>query len=271
VRETAAVRFVDTHAHLDDPAFDADRDAVVLAAVGAGVRRILNVGYQPEGWAASIALARRYPEISVMLGVHPQHADVYDAGVEEALGDALALGQAVAIGETGLDFFRGGPDAGVQRRAFRAQLALGRRLDLPVVIHQRAAEEALIDVLAEMVDPPRLVLHSFEGSRRLAQFALDRGAVLGIGGLATRGSSGELRSVLATVPASSVVMETDAPYLVPAGARGRRNEPANLPKIAARLAPLWGLSPQELAALTASTAAAFFRLDRRRAAPPLEE
>lgn len=266
----AAVEFVDTHAHLDDPAFDGDREAVVRAAVAAGVRRILNVGYRPDGWEASIALARRHLEISVMLGVHPQHANVYDAGVEEALANALGRGQAVAVGETRLDFFRGGPDAGVQRRAFRAQLALGRRLDLPVVIHQRAGEEDLIDVLAEMVDLPRLVLHSFEGSRRLARFALDRGAVLGIGGLATRGSAGELRSVLATVPASSVVLETDAPYLVPAGARGRRNEPANLPKIAARLAPLWGLSPEELASVSSGTAAAVFRLDRRRSAPPLE-
>lgn len=259
--ERDAPCFVDTHAHLDDAAFDADRETVVRSAIAAGVGTILNVGYRPEGWEPSIALARRHRQIRVMLGVHPQHADRYDDGVEAALREALRRGGAVAIGETGLDYFRGGPEAKIQRRAFTAQLELGRALDLPVVIHQRAAEEDLVDVLSATESPPRLVLHSFDGSERLARFALARGAVLGVGGLATRGASAALRAVLAEVPVSSVILETDAPYLVPTGARGRRNEPANIRPIADRLAPLWGLSTEELGAITSRTAAILFRLD----------
>lgn len=257
----APVTYVDTHAHLDDAAFDTDRDAVVGRAIAAGVRAMVNVGYRPGGWERSVALAARSPAVSVMLGVHPRHAEEYDAGSEQALAAALRHSRAVALGEVGLDYFRGNPDAAAQRWAFRSQLELAAALHLPVVIHQRAAEDDLLHELSTLTDLPRLVLHSFDGSHRLARFALDRGAVLGIGGLATRASSGALRAVLADVPPTAIVLETDAPYLIPAGARGRRNEPANVPRIATRLAHLWGLSAQELAEMTTATAVELFGLD----------
>ena len=252
--------FIDTHAHLDDPVFDPDRDAVIEAALAVGVRVMINVGYRRDGWERSSALAGRHPAIWSMLGVHPQHAEEYDDETARELALALARSGAVALGEIGLDYFRGGPDPAIQRRAFRSQLELALALRLPVVVHQRAAEDDLVRDLSALQDLPRLVLHSFDGSARLARFALDRGAVLGIGGLATRPSSDPLRAVLRDVPASAVVLETDAPYLTLAGVRRRRNEPANVPAIATSLAPLWGLSADALAERTTATAAAVFGL-----------
>lgn len=264
------VVFIDTHAHLDDPVFDPDRDAVIEAALAAGVRVMINVGYRRDGWERSSALAARNPAIWSMLGVHPQHADEYDDGTERELALALARSGAVALGEIGLDYLRGGPDPAVQQRAFRSQLELALALRLPVVVHQRAAEDDLVRDLSALPDLPRLVLHSFDGSTRLARFALERGAILGIGGLATRPSSDPLRAVLCDVPPTAIVLETDAPYLTPAGVRGRRNEPANVPAIATRLAPLWGLSAEALAERTTATAASVFGLDIPRNDDPPE-
>jgi len=252
--------FVDTHAHLDDPAFDRDRDAVIASALTAGVRAIVNVGYRPARWATTIALAKRHRSVAIALGLHPHHADELTADTCERLGHELVRSDAVALGEIGLDYFRDGPDRAVQRAAFEAQLALGRRLGRPIIVHQRAAEDDLIDVLRRCDDLPAVILHSFEGSLGLARFARDRGYLIGVGGLATRGGSASLRQVLATIPVDSILLETDSPYLTPAGVKDRRNTPANLPAIAERLAPLWGVAPEQLAAQTSATAERVFQL-----------
>ena len=256
-----ALRLVDTHAHLDDPAFDADRDEVIAGARAAGIERVVNVGYRPARWESTVALARRHPNVAVMFGLHPQHAAGFTDETLERLADALVQDGAVAVGEIGFDFFRDGPDAASQRRAFHAQVRLARQIGLPIVIHQRSAETELIEALADHPDLPAVILHSFEGSLRLARFGLDRGYLFGVGGLATRAGSTELRDVLAKVPLESIVLETDSPYLSPASSKLRRNEPRQLVAIADRLAPLWSATLSELAEVTTRTAEAVFRLD----------
>ncbi|HET7094058.1 MAG TPA: TatD family hydrolase, partial [Thermomicrobiales bacterium] len=148
----------------------------------------------------------------------------------------------------------------VQRAAFEAQLDLARRHELPIVIHQRAAEADLIDVLQPRAELPPVVLHSFDGSERLARFARERGYFAGVGGLATRPANASLRAILATLSLSSIVLETDAPYLVPAGVRARRNEPAFLMATANRLADLWHVEPATLLAASGATARRLLRL-----------
>ena len=253
--------YVDTHAHLDDPAFDDDRDGVLLRAEQAGVRRIVNVGYNPERWASTIQLAANYPLVAVVLGLHPQEARLFDTGVIDDLTAAVVRSGACAVGEIGFDLYRDGPDLAAQGTAFRAQLELAAELSLPVVIHQRAAEEDLIDALRSAPELPGVLLHSFDGSARLARFAAERGYAVGIGGLATRSSAFALREALASLPLASLVLETDSPYLVPTGARHGRNEPANVALAAERLAPLWGVSAEELAAATSERAESFFGLN----------
>ncbi|HEU0113031.1 MAG TPA: TatD family hydrolase, partial [Thermomicrobiales bacterium] len=172
------------------------------------------------------------------------------------------------LGEIGLDYFRNHAAPDIQRAAFAAQLGIGRRHGLPIVIHQRAAEADLIDILSVQTDLPPVVFHSFDGSERLARFARERGFYAGVGGLATRAANASLRAILATLPLSSILLETDAPYLTPAGVRARRNEPAFLIAAADRLAALWGVEPTTLLAVAGATARRLFGLP---APPPAGE
>lgn len=254
------LRYVDTHAHLDEPVFDPDRDEVITAARAAGITRVVNVGYRPARWGTSSDLARRYPDISHMLGLHPHHADEFTDRTCRDLAARLGTTNAIAVGEVGLDYFRDGPNPETQRRAFATQLELAMSLTLPVVIHQRAAEVDLMTVLAAFPDLPRVVLHSFDGTARLAAFGAERGYYFGVGGLVTRAANEPLREIVAGLPLDRLLLETDAPYLVPAGVKDRRNVPANIPRIAARLAALHACPLDEIATRTTTNAALAFSL-----------
>jgi TatD DNase family protein len=250
--------FVDTHAHLDEPAFDHDRDAVLATAAAAGVRRVINVGYRPERWRTTIELVRASPLVRHMLGLHPQHAGEWSRRTRDALIALVDSTAPVAIGEIGFDFFRDGPDASIQNAAFHDQVAIAAERGLPIVIHQRAAEDALISALTSNHDARQVLLHSFEGTNRLADLANDRGCYVGVGGLATRAGSEGLRQTLQAISLDRVVLETDSPYLTPAGVQARRNTPANIPLIAERLAPIWGVDHATFAAATTRNAERFF-------------
>jgi len=251
---------IDTHTHLDDPAFDIDRDEVIEACRAAGVRHFVNIGYEPDRWDSSRALRERHPDIDVALGHHPQLADRYDAPLERDLKRAIEVLTPVAIGETGFDFSRATPNFAAQERAFRSQLEIAASAGLPTIIHQRDASNALVTELDRWPSLAPIVLHSFDGTRRLAEWARDRGCFVGIGGLATKRSSASLREALMRIPVDRLLLETDSPYLAPPGAMSRRNLPSNLPTIAAVLAPLWNLSGEELCWLTSVNAAGLFGL-----------
>jgi TatD DNase family protein len=158
----------------------------------------------------------------------------------------------------GLDFAPGNPAPDIQQRAFTGQLELASAVGLPVVIHQRAAADELANVIDRAAVTTPIVLHSFDGTPRLTDWAIERRAFVGIGGLATRRSSEHLRHLLATVPTDRLLLETDAPYLVPAGIKDRRNVPANLPFVATRLSSLWDVLPEELCRITTANAIALF-------------
>ena len=253
-------KYVDTHAHLDEPAFSADLEEVVDRAHVAGVDRIVNIGYRPDRWSTTVALKDRYPEISIVLGLHPQQATEFTDRTCAELESAIRRAGARAVGEIGLDYARDYATPDQQRRAFAAQLELATGLGLPVVIHQRAAEQDCRDMLRAASPALPVLLHCFEGSRLLAQLALDRGYYFGIGGLLTRAAADELRVVVAELPLERLVLETDAPYLTPAGLKNRRNEPANIPRIAAALADLLGRSVDEVAQETTANAERVFAL-----------
>jgi TatD DNase family protein len=250
--------YVDTHAHMDDEAFDRDRQGVLAEAAAAGVRTIINVGYRPSRWQTTIELVNGNPFVRHMLGLHPQHADEWTPRSSEALIELVAATAPVAIGEIGFDYFRDGPDADTQAAAFHDQIAIAAELGLPVVIHQRAAEDALIAALSRIGNTSQVLLHSFEGTDRLAAVANDRGCFVGVGGLATRAGSERLRQTLGTIPIERIVLETDAPYLAPAGIKPRRNTPANIPLIAERLASIWTMDHAAFAAATTRNAERFF-------------
>lgn len=249
---------VDTHSHLDDPAFDDDRTDVIGRARAVGVRSILIVGYHAGIWDRSANTAASFDGGLVALGVHPRHAEEFDDTTVDHLRVAIEAAGAVAIGETGIDLFRDGPPLDQQRRAFAEQLALAALLGLPTIVHQRAAEREVIDILTESDSNEPIVLHSFDAGVATATVARERGWYIGVGGLMTRTASGAIRDILREFPLDRLLLETDSPYLVPTGIRAKRNEPAHLVMIAGRLAALRGVGVWDLAAATTANAVRLF-------------
>jgi TatD DNase family protein len=248
---------IDTHAHLDDAAFASDLDAVMEASSAAGVCQFINIGYSPESWLSSRALQNRYPQVGLALGLHPQNAGQWGPQLARGLVRAVRDFGAIAVGETGFDFARLQPGFKEQERAFRLQLEIASSEGLPTIIHQRDAADALIAELDRWPSLTPIVLHSFDGTDLLADWAIERGCFIGIGGLATRPRSEKLRGLLSRIPVERLLLETDAPYLPPPGA-GRRNTPANLRVMARILAPLWHLNEEELCRATTANAVALF-------------
>jgi TatD DNase family protein len=253
--------FVDTHAHLDDDQFASDIEDVIVRSAEAGVEKIVNIGYEPSKWETTIALGRRFPNVSFTLGLHPRSADQYSNELLNELESRIVDSGAVAIGEIGLDLFRSGPAVELQTEAFEAQLSIASNLDLPVVIHQRAANEPLHRVLERASPAVRCVLHSFEGDQRLIDLGLERGYFFGVGGLMTRERNQYLCEFLSQIPLDRMLLETDSPYLVPAGVKAKRNEPANVPFIASKLSELLGIEVDDVANTTTRNAIDIFRLD----------
>jgi TatD DNase family protein len=272
IHENRRLTFVDTHAHLDDGRFDGDLDAVIDAAAEVGVRHVVNIGYRPLRWRTSIALARRRPNVSFTLGLHPHHADEFGPALMAELAAQIEAHRPVALGEIGLDYFRDFADRDAQRRSFAAQMELAAKVCLPVVIHMRGEVEE--DLRAELDRTPAdlvCVLHSFDGSEAFAVYALERGFVFGAGGLVTRQSNTRLREIMRSLPADRLLLETDAPYLTPAGVKDRRNSPVNIPVIAAALASLRGTTIEEIAKTTTENAKRVFQLGIAAQTPAMTE
>lgn len=252
---------VDTHAHLMDAAYAADLPAVLDRAAAAQVSTIVCVGYDLASSRSAVELAACQPGCYAAVGVHPNYLAEAPPGW---LNEVRALAQAprvVAIGETGLDYYRTYTPGDVQREGFAAQLALSAELDLPVVIHCRDAEADVVRALEQHspgAHPPG-VWHCFSGSLASMQAATARGYYISFAGSVTFKNAGALRAVAAQVPAQHLLVETDSPYLSPVPHRGERNEPAWVRLTAAVLAELRGVPLGELARQTSANAGRLFR------------
>ena len=253
---------IDTHVHLDAAAFTDDLAAVVARAAAAGVTQLISIGVDVPSSAEAVACSERFPGVWASVGVHPHEAAHCPASMEVDLTALAANRRVVAIGETGLDFYRNLAPPAAQHGAFRRQIALAQQLGLPLVIHSRQADDEVFAALSD-ADAQQVVLHCFSGDQVLARRYLDRGWYLAFGGAVTYPRNGELRDVVAAMPAEQLLFETDAPYLAPVPHRGRRNEPAWLTATIACCAEVRQTSPEALAQLAARNAAAAFpRLDQ---------
>jgi len=246
---------IDTHAHLDASADGAA--ALVARAREAGVTRIVAVGSGIDSCRTTLALAEEHDGIYAALGIHPHQAGGDEAGRVAELSELLGHHSAVAVGETGLDFFRDYAPRDAQLRLFEQQLEVARRLGKPVVVHSRAADEATARALERFEGT--VVLHCFS-SPELLPVALDRGYYVSFAGNVTYPKAEELRAAAAAVPAERILAETDTPYLAPQPVRGRENEPANVVYTVEALARARGEEPRELEAQIESNAAAAFSL-----------
>jgi TatD DNase family protein len=261
---------IDTHAHLDDRQFDADLDGVIERAIDAGVARIINVGYRPASWKTTLALAERTSIVAFTFGLHPHHADEWSESTRSDLRALLSANRPVALGEIGLDYFRNLSSKADQARVFTDQLDIAAEFKLPVVIHQRDAEQDLMHILERHDAGLVCVLHSFDGTFDLADFATERGYCLGVGGLMTRASATVVRDVIKTTQMNRLLIETDSPFLVPARLKNRRNEPANVALVAEQLARLLDVPVPQVVDATTTNAERVFGPLLSATTPPLK-
>ncbi len=257
---------VDSHAHVDAPRFQKDRDAVLRAAFDGGISCIIDPGCDLASSRAALALARSYAgRIFAAVGVHPHMATSYTAEVEAQLRALARAPEVVAIGEFGLDYFRMLSPRDVQRAVFCAHLELARSCNLPCIIHVRDAHDDVIELLRAHGQGLRGVFHCFSGDVAQAEACLSfDGFMLSFAGPLTRAGN-SLPEVAAMVPLDRVLVETDSPYLVPQPLRARRNEPLFVQYVAQKLAEIRDTPLESIAQITTANARRLFGLGEHHA------
>jgi len=260
---------VDTHCHLDFNSFDSDRQQVIERAREAGVERILNPGINLDSSRKVVELAYAHPEIYAAVGVHPNDALAWNentlAGLRALTGDA----KVVAIGEIGLDYYRDRAPRELQRQILSEQLSLAAELGLPVIIHNRDAtgdileilvdwHSSLVSVSSSLAGRPG-VLHSYSEGEESARDAMAMNFFIGFTGPVTFRNAPDLQAVAAALPVERVLVETDAPFLSPHPYRGKRNEPALVRLVAAKIAELNNSSYDSIASITTANASRLFQ------------
>lgn len=265
--------FIDTHAHLDDPRFEPDRDSVIRRAREAGVKTMISVGCwnRETGFAPLVELLKKYDFLSAALGVHPHDAKDFTGDdpfrlIARLATELTAKGRSrvVAIGETGLDYHYDNSPREAQKEVFAKHIRFARELNLPLIIHTREAEGDTIEVMkAEGAHEVGGVFHCFSGSVELAREALKMGFYLSFTGTVTYPNAEALRDVVKAVPIENILVETDCPYLPPAPERGKRNEPSFIVNTARKIAEIKGLSLNDVARVTTANAEDLFGLRKK--------
>jgi TatD DNase family protein len=243
---------IDSHTHLD--ACEPPDEELVGAATAAGVVRMLTVGTDPDSCRAALAAAERFPAVFAAVGCHPNVAEQLDVALLREQGSHP---RCVAIGETGLDYYRDRSPREAQRRAFEAQIELAAELGKPLVIHTRAAAEDTLALLHDRAGALRVIMHCFSMPEHLDE-CIEAGWWISFAGNVTYASAGELAAAAALVPAERLLVETDAPYLAPRSRRGKPNEPAAVVETAAFVAAQRGVPPAALEAQLERNAAELF-------------
>ena len=256
------MQLIDTHAHLDEQAFEQDLEEVLSRAAEAGVTRILSIGITEETSRNAVALAEKYPQISAVVGIQPNYVSQMKHGDWESIVELSSHSQVVAIGETGLDRYWDYAPIDQQVEWFDRHIELSREIGKPFVVHCREAEADVVAQLqrAAQNGPLSGVMHSFCGDQATAQACLELGMHISFAGMLTYKRNEELRATAATIPDDRLLVETDSPYLAPVPMRGKRNEPAHVAHTAKCLAEVRGISPGELSGITTSNATRLFQL-----------
>ncbi len=257
---------IDSHVNLHAPQFDEDRDAVIARAREAGVQLMVEISDRLATFEATHGLAMAHDDIWATVGVHPHEARHYQDLTPGRLVDLAGRPKVVGIGECGLDFHYDLSPRDTQAQVFRTHIEAARRTDLPLVVHTREADAVMAGILEEEQarGPFRFLMHCYTSGPELAEKAAELGAWFSVSGIATFKAAGEVREIIAAMPADRIIVETDCPYLAPVPHRGRRNEPAYVTHVLDKLAEIRGWSRDEAEARTTD---AFFALFDRIARP----
>lgn len=250
----------DTHAHMDDQAFDLDREALLAALPERGIALLMNPGCSLASSQAACALADRYPYLYAAVGSHPDAADEVEETVLTAYRALCKQNPKVkAIGEIGLDYHYEDVPRDIQRQAFRAQMALARELGLPVIVHEREAHEDGYRIVEEFPEVTG-VFHCYSGSVEMAKWLVSRGWYVGFTGVLTFKNARKAVQTAAALPLERIVLETDSPYMSPEPFRGKRNDPGRLYRMAEKLAEIRGISVEEVQAATMENGKRLYRI-----------
>lgn len=253
---------IDTHCHLTSADFETDCEAVIQRATAAGFDRFVTIGTEPEDWRKCVALAERVPAVRTAIGIHPNEAGCFSA---ETMGVLASMGgspRVVGIGETGLDFYRDTAPREKQFESFRAHLELAEALKKPFILHCRAAENEMLEVLeghrAKTGRALHGVWHCFTATKEYGTRAAEMGLYFGVGGVMTYPKANEVREAIALLPEDRLVLETDCPYLPPQPWRGKRNEPAFLAAVVQKIADVRNVRLEAVRAFTTGNAERLF-------------
>ena len=238
---------IDSHVNLHAPQFAEDQAEVIARARAAGVKLMVNISDKVSGFTAVHAVARDNPDIWCTVGTHPHEAKENPQLSAATLIDLAGRDRVVGIGETGLDYFYDLSPRDIQRQVFAVHIEAARQTGLPLVVHTRDADDDMISMLESAYETGafKLLLHCYTSGAELARRAAALGAYFSVSGIATFKAAEAVRGVIADMPADRIIVETDCPYLAPIPIRGRRNEPAFLPHILAKLAEIRGWSLEE--------------------------
>jgi TatD DNase family protein len=250
---------IDTHCHLDFPEFNADREEVIERARGQGINYIVNIGSSLEGSKKSLELSQKYDFIYSTIGLHPHEADGFSPEVKHLLEELARKDKVVAIGETGLDYYKNYSKAENQKTLFEFSVKLARDLGLPLVIHNRQAQDDTLKVLKQAL-PQKAVVHCFSGDENFLKECLDLGFFVSFTCNITYKKAGDLRNLVKLTPLVRLLLETDAPFLPPEGLRGERNEPTYVKYLCEEIARLKEISIEEVAKTTTNNAKEFFNI-----------
>jgi len=250
----------DTHAHLNDPAFDPDREALMESFAAAGVGLVMNAGCSLESSRDIVAMAEKYPWLYASVGSHPDSANEVNEEVLEEYRKLCKLSDKVkAIGEIGLDYYYEDIPRDIQQKAFRMQMALAQELDLPVIVHERDAHNDGMMIVKEF---PKVkgVFHCYSGSAEMARQLVNLGWYIGFTGVLTFRNARKAVETAASIPLERIVLETDCPFMAPEPFRGKRNHPGYLYRMAQKLAEIRGISVVEVHAVTYENGKRLYRI-----------
>ena len=250
----------DTHAHMDDRAFQQDRFSLLEGLAEKGVALVMNPGCSLESSRNAVALAEKYPFVYAAVGSHPDVADEVNATVLEEYRKLCKLSPKVkAIGEIGIDYHYEDIPRELQLKAFRMQMELAREVGLPVIVHEREAHEDGMAVVREFPDVTG-VFHCYSGSAEMARQLVDRGWYIGFTGVLTFKNARKAIEAAASIPLERIVLETDCPYMAPEPFRGRRNDPGYLFRMAEKLAEIRNVSVEQIHAITTDNGKRLYRI-----------
>ncbi len=250
----------DTHAHLNDSAFDVDREELMAGLADKGIGLVMNAGCSLESSRDIIKLAECYPWLYASVGSHPDSADEVNEGVIEEYRKLCLHEKVKAIGEIGLDYHYEDIPREIQKNAFRMQMQLAKELDMPVIIHEREAHDDGMRIVREFPGVTG-VFHCYSGSAEMARQLVNLGWYIGFTGVLTFKNAHKAVETAASIPLDRIVIETDCPFMAPVPYRGKRNDPGYLSLMAEKLAEIRGITPEEAAKITTENAKRLYRIE----------